>query len=138
MICRDLANLRVVAHLSPCCFISAPDAVNNGLVSFDLRSLFFWLCSGVHTWTDAPLSMMINSHSSSSGQRSILPRWHSPLSSPQRAKPRTWGNPFGRGLSPCRRNTSYSTGLTFLPSACPGLSLCPSLCPWPCLCLCPS
>ena len=65
-------------------------------------------------------------HARGPRQRSIrLPRWHShsardpPLSSSQRAKPRTWCNPFGRGLSPCRRITSYSTCLTFLPSACP-------------------
>ena len=31
-----------------------------------------------------------------------------------------WRNPFGRGLSPCRRNTSCSTCLMFLPF---GLSL---------------
>ena len=55
---------------------------------------------------------------------------------------RELGQSFGRGLSPCRRKTSHSTCLMFLPSPCPCsflclslcLCLCPSLCP--CLCLC--
>ena len=59
-------------------------------------------------------------HARDPRRRSIsLPRWRSrsardPLFSSQRARPRTWGNPFGRGLSPCRRNTSCSTCLSFL------------------------
>ena len=58
------------------------------------------------------------------------------------ARPRTWGIPFGRGLFPCRRNTSNSTCLMFLPSPCPCSFLCLSIClvfalsPCPCLCLC--
>ena len=40
---RDLSNLCVIAHLShSVLFHSAPDAVNNGLVSLDLRSPFSW------------------------------------------------------------------------------------------------
>ena len=88
--------------LIPCCCISAPDAVNNGVVLLDLRS-------PQHYARD-------------------------PLFSSHRARPRTWRNPFGCGLFPCRRNTSHSTCLLFLPSACPCSFLCFSLC----LCLCPS
>ena len=77
-------------------------------------------------------------------QRSIrLPRWSSrsardPLFSSQRARPRTLGNPFGRGLSPCRRNTSL-LDVSDVPSFDSSCSLhCPYLCPslCPCLCLC--
>ena len=61
-----------------------------------------------------------------------------PLSFSRRAKPKTCGNPFGHGLSLCRRSTSYSTCLAFLPSACLCSFLCLYLCPSLRLCLCHS
>ena len=70
----------------------APDAVNDGLVLFDLRSPFSWPWSGGHTWIDAPLSIP---YAHDPKRRAIrLRQWslHSardPLSFSQRARPRT-------------------------------------------------
>ena len=123
----------------PCCFISAPDAINNGLVSFDWRRPFSWPRSAVDHDQLAHLLVLIGGKAAMvlncvralfegedpsdllDGVRARLVTHCLSLSEPSRE---LGSNPFGHGLSPHRRSISCSTCVAFLPSAC----LCSLLC----------